>query len=133
MDTRNPDKQVGYASNAESQPEAPHAQGRLLVFKRRPPNLEPSIDGPLLHREPFGDTERKAAQLISKHAPKGWQFRVGDHVAGRSADRIVQGIILGTKWKPQRPAAFFRDAFTACWLLLDNGEKLVANELRPVS
>jgi hypothetical protein len=121
------------AANDVSEPEAQRPQGRVLVFKRRSPNDEAAIYGLLLHNEPSGGiTERKVAQLVSKHAPKDWCLRVGIRVAGRSGDRIVQGIILGTKSEPRRPAAFFRDTFTACWLLLDSGERAVANELRPV-
>jgi hypothetical protein len=122
------------AANDVSEPEAQRPQGRLLVFKRRSLSEEDAIYRLLLHNEPSGGiTKRKVAQLISKHAFPDWRLRVGDRVAARSGDRIVQGTILGTKSEPLRPAAFFRDTFTACWLMLDSGERAVANELRPVS
>ena len=119
--------------NGVSEPEAQRRQGRLLVFKRRSPSEEAAIYRLLLHNEPPGGiTKRKVPQLVSRHAPQDWRLRVGIRVAARSGDRIVQGIVLGTKSEPWRPAAFFRDTFTACWLLLDSGERAVANELRPI-
>ncbi len=122
------------AANDVSEPEAQRPQGTLLVFKRRSLNEEAAIYRLLLHNEPScGITERKVAKLVSKHAYSDWRLRVGDRVAGRSGDRIVLGTVLGTKSDPRRPAAFYRDTFTACWLLLDSGERALANELRPVS
>jgi hypothetical protein len=133
MDNQNLDKQAASGGNGMAQPEAQRPQGRLLVFKLQSPSDEPGVYRLLLHNESSGGIpERKVAQLVSKHAPGHWRPMVGARVAALSEGRIVQGVILGIRAKPWRPAAFYRRGFTGCWILLDTGTKIVANEMRPI-
>jgi len=74
----------------------------------------------------------KAHNLLSQHAPPGWNPAVGDRVAGVAGDRIVQGTILGTKANPSRGSAIPRSGIAGCWIQLDDGERVAANRLRPI-
>ena len=123
---------IAAGSNDMSPAQATRWQGRLLQF--RPRSLKAKTDNEkfFANSQRFGGTERRVAQLISKHAPRGWRFKVGDRVAGCAGERIVNGTVLGCKFAPRRPAWFCRNTFAACWLQLDSGERAVANELRPV-
>lgn len=108
-------------------------RGKLLIFER------PADVGRLRARRLarrgrllIAGSKPKERRLISKYSPPNWSMMVGARVAAFSDGRIVQGTILGVKDKPSRPAAFARRGFCGCWLLLDDGRKVVGNELRPI-
>ena len=123
----------GNARNGLSEPDAQRLPGTLLVFKRPGPTDEHAIlQLNRLGPPPCAVARRKVPQLISKHAPRNWRPRVGTRVAGLSEGRIIQGVVLGVKAKPWQAATFCRHNFYGCWLLLDSGKKIVANELRPI-
>jgi len=124
----------GKLPNAQCITVPPRSLGKLLFFKPKAPIDEPATCRLTWQSNlPGGNAKRMLGMLVSKHAPPNWRPRVGSRVAALSEGRIVQGIVLGVKSKPWRPAAFFRKNFTGCWLLLDSGKRRVANELRPIS
>jgi len=74
----------------------------------------------------------KSKKMVSKHTKTYWSPIVGARVAAISGGKIVLGVVIGTKAKPMFAAAFRRRGFAGCWIQLDSGERVVANELRPV-
>lgn len=74
-----------------------------------------------------GSGPRRQARLLVFERP------AGEGVAALADGRIVQGTVVGVKDDPGRPAAFTRRGFCGCWLLLDDGRRVVGNELRPIT
>jgi hypothetical protein len=119
-----------HAPNFRDELSAAIPQAKLYYFKQKAPNGEFPVSR--FSRQIVYASKNKPRQLISKHAPRNWHPRVGSRVAARTDGRIVQGSVLGVKSKPWHVAAFSDECFTGCWLLLDDGTRIVVNELRPI-
>lgn len=120
-------------SSPAQQDQPANRTGSVLAF---PPQSESSerrlLRSFITGKQANQKSKRKAKDLLSKYTKCYWPISVGARVAGVSNGRIVQGVILGTKARPWRAAAFRRKGFAGCWILLDSVKRVVGNELRPI-